>query len=68
MAQQVQDLVLSLLWLGSLAGIHSLAQELPHAMSIAKKRKKKRISNLQKSCNKKKIWKFPLWLSSNKSN
>ena len=48
MAQQVQDLVLSLLWLGSLAGVQSLAQEIPHAMSIAKKRKKKNFKFTEK--------------------
>ena len=43
MAQQVKDSSLSLLWLESLLGqaqIEFLAQELPHAMSAAKKKKK----------------------------
>ena len=38
MVQQVKDLELSMRHLGSL--VHSLAQELPHAMGIAKKKKK----------------------------
>ena len=45
MAQGVKDLVLSLLWLGSLLwhAFNLLAQELPHATGAAKRRKRKEI-------------------------
>ena len=44
MARQVKDLVLSLLWLWVWLwwGFISLAQELPHAVSAAKKTNKKK--------------------------
>ena len=40
MAQWVKDLVVSLRWLGFLVQVQSLAWELPHAMSVAKIKKK----------------------------
>ena len=43
MAQWVKDQALSLLWRGLLLWlVQSLAQELPHATGIAKKRKEKK--------------------------
>ena len=41
-AQQVKNLTLSLQWLGVIAEVqvHSLAQELPHATGVAKKKKR----------------------------
>ena len=45
-AQQVKDPGLLLLWLGLLlwCGFDSPARELPHALGVAKKRKKKKKS------------------------
>ena len=38
MAQQVRDLALSLQWqVAAIAWVRSLAQELPHAVGVAKK-------------------------------
>ena len=44
MAQSIKDLALSLLWLLliAMAWVQSLAQELTHAMGMAKKKKKKK--------------------------
>ena len=42
MAQQVKDLMLSLLvWIAAVAQVRLLSRELPHAMGVAKKRKEK---------------------------
>ena len=40
-AQWFKDLALSLAWVAAVVQVISLAQELPHAMGVAKKKKKK---------------------------
>ena len=60
MAQRVKDLVLSLLWLGSLmwpTWVLSLVQELPHAMGMAKTKQKR--NNHTRSWGKKGLGEGP---------
>ena len=46
--QGVKDLALLVIWVATEAGVHSLAQEFPHVVGVAKKKKKKKERKKEK--------------------